>query len=38
MTCFAPATVNTTEVTLPTAALLLRQATAILADIKRGLA
>lgn len=43
MTCFAPATapapqlnLSTAEFTLPTAAQLLRQATAILTDIKRG--
>ena len=38
MTCFAPATVTTAEVTPPTAAQLLRQAAGIVSDIKRGLA
>ncbi len=41
MTCFAPApqmNLSTAEVTLPTAAQLLRQAAAIVTDIKRGLA
>lgn len=38
MTCFAPATVSATEVKLPTASQLLRQAAVILNDFKRGLA